>query len=241
MRPRRTLSLIPAAVAALCCAAAGQTAPSELREDVVAVVFEVSQPYRGAITISYPTPVGGEQVKADLGAIGAASGWRLSPPGISNTAKDTQVTAVMRPAAQPGPYGDPVWPVVSALRRFNRVTVVMFGPAYRATEQSLDNRYVHCVVSSGQGLCSYDVTVKDRSFASVTDLRAQPPAPKPVPAAGAASERPRSLVGLWVLAAVLGLGAYLLAAWLLRERDPERREQARRAAFRRARRARNIR
>lgn len=241
MQPRRTLLLASAAIAALSYVVAAHAAPPGQRDDVVAVVFDVSQPYRGTITVSYPTPVSREQVTQDLGAIEGGSGWRLSPPGINSKASETEATAVMRPAAQPGPYGDPVWPVVSALRRFNRVTVVIFGPAYRGTEQSLDNRFVHCVVSAGQNLWSYDVTIKDRSFASVMDLHAQPPPSKPPVSAPQAPARPRFRATWWILAAALGLGAYLLAAWLLRERDPDRREQARRAAILRARRARNIR
>lgn len=241
MRPRRTVAIIVLAMLVVSCTAAeAQSARAKEREDVVAVVFDVSQPYRGTLTISYPTPVGREQVTKDLAALEGASGWRLSPPGISNTSKDTEVTVVMRPAAQPGPYGDPVWPVVSALRRFNRVTVVVFGAAYRGSEQSLDNRFVHCVVSPGQNLWSYDVTIKDRGFASVVELRARPPQPNPAPHPVPAPARPRSLLWLWVLAVGLGALAYLAAAWWLQWRDPQAREQARRTAQRRARRARNM-
>jgi hypothetical protein len=240
MQVRRNLSLVPLALVLSAAATWAQPVRPPKREDVVAVVLEVSQPYRGTLTISYPTPVGREQITRDLAAIETASGWKLSPPGISNTPRDTQVTVVMRPAAQPGPYGDPVWPLVSALRRFNRVTVVVLGPAYRGTEQSLDNRFVHCVVSPGKDLWSYDVTIKDRGFASVVDLRARPPEPSPPAQPPPPPPRPRSVVGWWAVAIAAGLSAYLLALWWLQGRDPQRREQARRMALRRARRARNM-
>lgn len=222
-------------------AAPARNATAEVRHDVVAVVFSDAGGHRGTVTISYPEGVSQSQVQQDLAAMQTVSDWRFSPAGVKNGAQESQATAVMRPAAHIGVYGEPVWPAVWALRRFNRVTVVVMGSNYQGRTGNLENKYVRLVRSGGGMLWSYDVTVLDRTFATMADLStAKPEVATPEPAAPTTPQSGRNLWPLVLVALAVGGLAYFVTARAGRANGITRSEAKRRATLR-SRRARNMR
>jgi hypothetical protein len=224
--------------------ASAQKGGPRLRDDVVAVVFTDAGTVRGTISVSYPQGVAQGQCERDLAAIESVTDWRFSPPGLEAGSGETHVTAVMRPAAHVGAYGDPVWPVVWALRRYNQVTIVVMGAAFEGRTGDLANKFVRLTRSGGGGMVSYDVAIRDHSFKGIADLSKAEAAPGPKiggkggDSAAAPMQRPWGYVLL--LALVLGAAAYIVCLRLVRGPDPERALEARRMSAWRARRARNM-
>ena len=89
------------------------------------MVFAAADAGRFSITVSYPTTVEREQAEADLATMQQATGWRFAAPQISTEQGLTQVSAIL--FDNPSANGSPVWPVVWALKRYNRVTVLLAG------------------------------------------------------------------------------------------------------------------
>ncbi len=146
-----------------------------LRDDVVAVVLSGLGKPTGTLTISYPNNVPRTQIEQDLGIIQQASSWRFSPPGITKHKDETQATAVMRDTAPANaPPANPVWPVVLALKRFNRITVALMGSTYTGGVGPVSTPYVEGQWSGQGSFRCCDLTVKDRSFETLQQLAAQP-------------------------------------------------------------------
>ncbi|MCE5219119.1 hypothetical protein LLH03_19050 [bacterium] len=222
-------------------AAPAKDASADARDDVVVVVFSDAGGHRGTVTLSYPEGVSQSQVQQDLVAMQTVSDWRFSPAGVKSGAQESQATAVMRPAAHIGAYGEPVWPAVWALRRFNRVTVVVMGSNYQGRTGNLENKYVRLVRSGGGMLWSYDATVLDRTFATMADLcTARPEATTPEPAAPTAPQPRRNLWPLALIALAVGGVAYFVTARAGRGKGITQSEAKHRATLR-SRRARNMR
>jgi len=164
----------------LCCPTGGawsaQTDKEDrlpVREDVVAVVLSNTGKPRGSIVVSYSGVVARATVMQDLLAMQQAAGWRFSAVALEHQEDETQATAVMRPAAaDAGSYGKAAWPVAWALRRFSRMTILLTGQAGPGTTQRIENDYVRVTISGSGTLTCYDVTVKDNSFKSITELGA---------------------------------------------------------------------
>ena len=206
------------AVLVHCAARADEHEEIARRDDVVAVLFLDAGMPQGQMTVSYPEPTTSAQVEGDLRAMAEVSGWTFETPAIAPMDSGTQAVAVMRPAAcAAASYGEPVWPAVWALKRYNRVAVVVMGEQYQGAVGGLDNRFVTGRWSGGGNIRSYDVALKEKSFGSIRELSA-PAASGSGDAAGPGDPRPWS--GGWyiiiALALTLGVVAYVIAARAMR-------------------------
>lgn len=196
-----------------------------MRDDVVAVVFADAGTASGRISLSYPGEVSWSQVEQDLAAMQEVTDWRFSPPGVTAVPDETQAVSAMRPGAHVGSsYGHPIWPVVWALKRYNRITVMVIGDRYKGATGRVENRFVHGTWSGGGAIWCYDVRLKDRTFGSIAELKAEEPR-------GSAEQTPahKSLqtAGGWYIlvgiALVLGVLTYIVAARLTRSKRASRR------------------
>jgi len=160
----------------LCCSAGvgqGGEPAFELRDDVVSVVLSNAGEPAGTISVSYPGRVSGETVAADLAGVVSVSGWQLAPPVLSHGSAETTATATMQPGACAArTYGEPVWPLVWALRRYKRVSAVVMGSRFQAQPGQSENRFVRVRASGGGGLWHYDAELLDASFKTLEELRA---------------------------------------------------------------------
>ncbi|NSW57404.1 MAG: hypothetical protein HPY44_15455 [Armatimonadetes bacterium] len=187
----------------------GVAAEGELRTDVVAVVFSAAGAGRFSITVSYPTTVSREQAEADLATMQQATGWRFAAPEVTTEQGLTQVSAILFDS--PSAKGSPVWPVVLALKRYNRVTVLLAGIGGTGIEGDINGKFVRGTWSGGGGVWCCDLTVVDRSFHSMEELRRG--AGQQV--SGNSSEplqRRRSWVILAVFAVLVGALCYVIIA-----------------------------
>lgn len=194
-----------------------------VRQDVVAVVLSGAGAAVGSIAISYPGMMERGLVDADLAAVAAATGWRLSVPSVSVSARETTATATM----QPGPgsdarYGEPVFPAVWALKRYSQIGVTVLGAGFQAPVGLRQNRFISVLTSGGGGLWQYQVIVLDRSFEALDELRALAPV-------GAAADRLPQRGGTarpWALIVALALAlgglVFVLAMWLVGRDRPRR-------------------
>lgn len=214
-----------------------------MRSDVVAVVLSGAGAAQGTITLSYPAAVTAQDAQRDLDAIAQVSGWRFSAPSVTAGADETQVVATMAPGARSDSrYGEPLWPIVWALRRFSRIAIAVMGrPDDAAFPISFENRFVTVAAGGGEFLRSYDVTIKDAGFSQLAELRAPgTSAPPATPGSGQSTGGcGAEWVSLLALALALGTIAYLVVARLSRGADDEASRRRAVLALRRGRRARN--
>lgn len=239
-------------LAAALVLALGQTAwaqgkvthPDPRAARVVAVVVTGVGEAQGELTVSYPTKVERAQAEADLATMQAHGGWHLSAPQLADSKGETQVVARMTPGpAVSGGQDAVVWPLVLALKRYDRIGVALLGQLAAEPAGRVDNAYVHAVWSGGAGLSSFDVTVRDRSFSRAEQLRKgsrlEDPATGATLTAPAAGFRPP--LWAWVVAALVLAGlAYGVVSRLGQGRDGTERQRASTARAWRARRARNM-
>lgn len=205
---RRGILLWLAGLAAL-SGGVGTAAEGELRTDVVAVVFAAADAGRFSITVSYPTTVEREQAEADLATMQQATGWRFAAPQISTEQGLTQVSAIL--FDNPSAKGSPVWPVVWALKRYNRVTVLLAGIGNAGVEGDVQSKFVRGTWSGGGGVWCCDLTVVDRSFASIDELR-ESLGPQAKNGGSEPLQRRRGWVILAVFALLVGALCYVIVA-----------------------------
>ena len=183
---------------ALLSVGSGSAAEGEPRTDVVAVVYAAGEPGLFSVTVSYPTMVDRAQAETDLGAMQQATGWRFGAPHLSVESGTSQVTAVLYD--NPSAKGSPIWPTVWALKRYNRITVLLWGMGDAGVEGDIQGKFVRGTWTGGGGVWCCDITVIDRSFGSVDQLRQSTD-----PQAADSASGPLQSRGSWVILAVLAL------------------------------------
>jgi hypothetical protein len=150
-----------------------------------------------------------EQAEADLATMQQATGWRFAAPEVTTEQGLTQVSAILFDS--PSAKGSPVWPVVLALKRYNRVTVLLAGIGGTGIEGDINGKFVRGTWSGGGGVWCCDLTVVDRSFHSMDELRRG--AGQQVSGNGSEPlQRRRSWVILAVFAVLVGALCYVIIA-----------------------------
>lgn len=216
--PRAVCALLT--LAAVVPAGAGGQVPAGARSDVVAVVLANSGVGRCVLSVSYPGAVSAQEAAQDVAEIARAAGWAATPAVVKADRGATQATATVALQGGGGGGGQPVWPCVWALRRFNRLTFAALGLGLPDAGGRLENGFIRATWSGGGGIWGCDVTIQDRGFGSLGELegRSQPrmqadtPGRPPVGAAPAARPQGLPWVALLAFALALAMLTYVIAA-----------------------------
>jgi hypothetical protein len=178
------------------------------------------------LTIAYPVDPGVEQAKQDVAALAAAGQWTVSTPDRAETKDGVLYEAQITPAVTLDAAGQvPIFPFLSAFRRFPRIRFGFVGEAAGAPGKYHDeNRYVAAEWNRAGRSVVFEFLIKDPSFETAEDVRlTDRPANQPLPApAGGVGVRPRT-AHLWVLLLVgsIGTGVFVwgLTWWALTRRE----------------------
>ncbi len=192
--------------------ACAQLSNEPMRVTVVGLNREVS-----SICLEYPVATSTSQVETDVAEMVRLGGWTVGPLLLLGTA----APAAWRIEARPGVATDsegkpPIWPIVSALRRFDCLSVIfVHGVEGDVRGRPVSNLFMSIEWEAYGGATYYKVGIKDRSFRGIEDLpRAPQTAPRtqaPTPAA------------VWSLLAIAAAAGGLLVAfgwWRLQQGQP---------------------
>jgi hypothetical protein len=202
-------------------AATGQPPAPQLAAPAakLAIVLSEIGTSRGAVDIAYPQDASAQQIQADVASFAANTGWQPGPIKWQKAPDSTTVHF----AVSPGPHivasqGLPIWPLLLTFRAYTNMEVVYLGIGNSEINEQFSNRFVQYSVRGSGGIASYNVTVKDPSFASVAEVSA-PDKPGAVKAAETPAAPGALLWALLGLATVgLAGGAYWLSQRLIRSR-----------------------
>lgn len=184
-------------------------------EDAVAVVLTVRGNALAGMDLTYVRSLTPAELSSDLQQIERWTGWSLGAPRQNNQSQGTACQAdIIGGGILEGALTDTVWPLVAALAAHGRIGIAIIGAPVTAAPMVVENRFVHMEQSGGQGVQSYQVQIKDRSFQSVDELsRAE------VATAGRSAGGRRGTAGAWFLllagAVVVGVAVYYLTRWAL--------------------------
>ena len=165
----------PAPVAAPGAPAPAQSpgATSQIPSDAVGVVVMLENSVPATLDMSFPGPVTMADITSDLRKITQWTGWAASTPQVETVggASSAHVVVSGAPAVQTGLLNDVVWPLVAALAEHGRLGIVVMGAPVSAASLRIENRFVTLDQSGGQGVQSFQVTIKDTSFKNLDELK----------------------------------------------------------------------
>jgi hypothetical protein len=172
--------------------------------DAVGVVVTVQGNSVQSLDLAFPDLPTVADITSNLRAITQWTGWALGQPQIDSAAKVTSVkVALTEPGqVQQGVLNDVVWPLVAALAEHGRLCVTVMGAQVSTAPLKIDNRFVTLEQSGGQGVQSYQVSVKDANFKNLDELRQQEPAAAP----SATGSRPHPTL-TWLMVIIISLVA----------------------------------
>jgi hypothetical protein len=178
------------------------------------------------LTIAYPLDPGAEQAQQDVAALAAAGQWSVSVPDRAETDDGVLYEAQITPAVTLDAAGQvPIFPFLSAFRRFPRIKFGFVGEATGAPGKYHDeNRYLAAEWDRAGRSVMFEFRITDASFETAEDVRlTDRPADEPLPPqTGRAGARPRT-AHLWLLLLVgsIGTGVFVwgLTWWALTRRE----------------------
>jgi hypothetical protein len=180
---------------------------------MLAIVISEIGTSRGAVDIAYPRGASAQEIEADVAGFAANTGWQ---PGPIKWQRASDATTVHF-AVSPGPHivasqGLPIWPLLLTFRAYTTLEVAYLGIGSVTVNEQFSNRFVDYSVRGSGGIASYNVTIKDPSFASVAEVSAPE---KPGAAdAGETSGEPAAL--LWALLGLATIALSGAAYWVSR-------------------------
>jgi len=208
--PRFPVAAAPLGLLLLCLppsAGRAQGPERPMRLTVVGLNGPVSN-----ICLEYPVVTSPEQVQSDVRQMAQVGGWCVGPLLPFESPAPTAWRVEARPGVTTDSEGKPpLWPAISALRRFDELSAVFVHGVEGAMEgQPVSNVFMTITWEAHGGATYYDVRIKDPTFRSMDEL----PRRFERPAEG----RVRTPLAVWVLLGTAALSAGLLAGvvlWLL--------------------------
>ncbi|NLJ35522.1 MAG: hypothetical protein GX358_04700 [candidate division WS1 bacterium] len=188
----------------------------------VAVVISMYGEYATAVNITLPTKCTEDDARQALEQVAAHTGWQFDTPIIGDQAESSdgcmsvQANLAGLSVVRPGSV-QAVAPLIMALAQYPEAAIIFLGmTADNKSVGSFENRYVRMSWLQQGGVCSYQVSITDRSFASVEELTMPEPSPEEE---NTDSHKPLTAWFLLAVAAlVVGVLLYRLTALLISRR-----------------------
>jgi hypothetical protein len=182
-------------------------------EGTVAAVVTMQGDRVASLSLTLPGRQSREQMLLELQQVSQWTGWELAESDLKATDRDTSVQVAVTDGGQlSGSLSDMVWPLIAALADHQRVGILVFGGPATASGLKFVNRFVSWEQTSTQGIASYQVEVKDKSFRSLEELRQVES--RPAAATRRTSPKGSRAALAWLLliiaSAACGVTAYLL-------------------------------
>jgi hypothetical protein len=209
-------------VAAAAVAQQDNSATAEDAGGQVAVVISMYGEYATAVNITLPTECTEDDARQALDQVAIHTGWQFDTPIIGDQAVDSdgcmsvQANLAGLSVVRPGSV-QAVAPLIMALAQYPEAAIIFLGMTTDSKSVgSFENRYVRMSWLQQGGVCSYQVSIKDRSFASVEELTM--PEPSPEEEDGNSHKSFTAWLLLAVAALVVGVLLYRLTTLLISRR-----------------------
>lgn len=144
----------------------------QTNNDAVGVVVVLENGGVATLDVSFPGVATMSDINRDFQQISRWTGWYTTSPQAEKAGNMTSSHVQVREAAAvQSALNDIVLPLVAALATHGKLGIVVMGGQVTTAPVTIENQYVRVEQSGGQGVQSYQVTVKDTGFRSLDDLR----------------------------------------------------------------------